>query len=209
MNHGFVNRGFKNKGFTLIELLVAIAIFSLLAVMAYGGLDTVLQTRSETDKAAARLHQVQKTFLWLKRDTEQTIIRPIRGEYGDRQVAFKAAEQGSYRLELTRGGYRNPAQLPRSSLQRIAYSIEDNVLLRLSWPYLDRAQDAVPFPAKLLNEVKSIRFRFLDSDKQWHSIWPPANTQAGVLDKIPMAMEVTLELNDWGRLTRLFFMAGQ
>lgn len=196
-----------NRGFTLIELLVAIAIFSVLAVMAYGGLDTVLQTRSETDKAAARLHQVQKTFLWLKRDTEQTVVRPIRGEYGDRQAAFKAAEQGSYRLELTRGGYRNPAQLPRSSLQRIAYSINDNTLLRLSWPYLDRAQDVEPYQATLLSDINSIRFRFLDFDKQWHSNWPPINTEAAA--QLPLAMEVTLELNDWGRLTRLFLMAGQ
>ncbi|MGD8484478.1 MAG: type II secretion system minor pseudopilin GspJ [Thioalkalispiraceae bacterium] len=198
-----------SKGFTLIELLVALAIFALLAVMAYGGLDTVLQARSETDKAASRLNEVQKAFLWLKRDTEQTVIRPIRGEYGEQQPAFKAAEQGTYRLELTRGGYRNPAQLPRSSLQRVAYSIEDETLVRLTWPFLDRAQDASPYSNKLLSDVDSIRFRFLDLDRQWHANWPPINAQAGATEILPLALEVTLELNDWGRVTRLFLMAGQ
>lgn len=197
-----------NRGFTLIELLVAIAIFSVLAVMAYGGLDTVLQTRNETDEAAARLYQVQKAFLWLKRDAEQALTRSIRGEYGERQAAFNAAEQGSYRLELTRGGYPNPAQFPRSSLQRVAYSLDNETLLRLNWTHLDRAQDAQPYATKLLDKVKSIRFRFLDLDKQWHSNWPPINTEAGAADQIPLTMEVTIELNDWGRLSRLFLLAG-
>lgn len=197
------------SGFTLIELLVALAIFSVLAIMAYGGLDTVLQVRSDTDKAAVRLQQVQKSFMWLKRDSEQAILRSIRGEYGERQAAFQSAEQGTYRLELTRGGYRNPAQLARSSLQRIAYSIEDESLFRLSWPYLDRVQDSQPFASKLLEDVKAIHFRFLDIEKQWHSNWPPLNSEEGAVEQLPLAIEVTLDLNDWGRLTRLFLMAGQ
>src|SRR5210317_447529 len=142
------------KGFTLIEILVALAISSLLAVMAYGGLNTILDAREQTDFSAERLQQIQKAFLWLKRDSEQTIERTIRDEYGDYQRAFIAAEHGRYRLELTRGGYRNPAQLPRSSLQRVAYSLEDNNLQRLTWPYLDRAQDTEPLKVSILEDVK-------------------------------------------------------
>jgi len=198
-----------HKAFTLIELLVAIAIFSVLAVMAYGGLDTVLRARSETDQAATRLHEIQKAFLWLKRDIEQTIIRPIRGEYGERQAAFIAAEQGVYRLELTRGGRSNPAQLARSSLQRIAYSLNDETLSRLSWTHLDRAQDSESYSSILLHDIRSIRFRFLDTDKEWHSNWPPPDTQSITIDQLPLAMEVTLELTDWGRLSRLFLMVAQ
>lgn len=197
------------RGFTLIEILVALAISSLLAVMAYGGLGTILDAREQTDYSAKRLQQIQKTFLWLKRDSEQTIIRTIRDEYGDYQRAFIAAEHGRYRLELTRGGYRNPAQLPRSSLQRVAYSLEENNLQRLTWSYLDRAQDAQPLKANLLEDVNSLSFRFLDADREWHVSWPPVNTQQDATVQLPIAMEVSLELEDWGRLTRLFLMVGQ
>ena len=197
------------KGFTLIELLVALAISSLLAVMAYGGLNTVLNTREQTDYSALRLQQIQKAFLWLKRDSEQTVVRRIRDEYGDQQQAFMAAEHGRYRLELTRGGYRNPAQLPRSSLQRVAYSLEENILQRLTWSYLDRAQDAEPLKVNLLEDVNAISFRFLDADREWHNSWPPVNAQQDTLVDLPLAMEVSLELEDWGRLTRLYLMAGR
>ena len=37
------------RGFTLIEMLVAVAIFAVLAVLAYAGLDAVLRQRSELD----------------------------------------------------------------------------------------------------------------------------------------------------------------
>lgn len=197
------------KGFTLIELLVALAISALLAVMAYGGLDTVLTTREQTGSAAQRLIQLQKTFLWLKRDSEQTIARSIRDEYGDKQPPFTAAEHGIYRIEMTRGGYLNPAQLPRSSLQRVAYSIDEDKLQRLTWTHLDRAQDAEPLITNLLEGVKSLSFRFLDQDKVWHASWPPVNTDRLDAEQLPLAMEVTLELDDWGLLTRLFLMAGQ
>ncbi|MEJ2142147.1 MAG: type II secretion system minor pseudopilin GspJ [Gammaproteobacteria bacterium] len=197
------------KGFTLIELLVALAISSLLAVMAYGGLSTILETREQTDYSAKRLQQIQKAFLWLKRDSEQTVLRTIRDEYGDYQRAFLAAEHGRYRLELTRGGYRNPARLPRSTLQRVAYSLEENNLQRLSWPYLDRAQDAEPVKVRLLEDVNSLSFRFLDADREWHASWPPVNSEQKAIPELPLAIEVSLELEDWGRLTRLFVMAGQ
>lgn len=197
------------KGFTLIELLVALAISALLAVMAYGGLNTIINTREQTGNSATRLQQIQKTFLWLKRDSEQTIARAIRNEFGDSQQPFLAAEHGRYRLELTRGGYRNPARLQRSSLQRVAYSLEENTLQRLTWSHLDRAQDAEPLPVNLLEDVQSLDFRFRDADGEWHSSWPPVNAEPGTIMQLPLAMEVSLELEDWGRLTRLFLMAGQ
>ena len=197
------------KGFTLIELLIAMAISSLLAVMAYGGLDTVLEARQQSNESSDRLLQVQKAFLWLKRDSEQTIVRAIRDEYGDRQSAFSAAEHGRYRIEMTRGGYLNPARLSRSSLQRVAYSVEEEKLFRLTWSHLDRAQDAEPAIVNLLDGVQSLRFRFLDRDNEWHTSWPPVNTDRTEPEQLPVAMEVTLELEDWGLLTRLFLMAGQ
>lgn len=195
-------------GFTLIELLVALAVFAVLSVMAYGGLDTVLKAREATDKEALRLAKVQRTFLWLKRDIEQSVARSVRGDYGEVQAAFKAVEYGEYLLELTRGGYRNPARLQRSNLQRVGYGLKDNSLYRYSWQYLDRAQDSRVREMSLLDGVTSVRFRLLSAGQQWQGNWPPANTQNGVNELMPTAVEIMLELEDWGRLTRVFLVGG-
>ena len=76
------------QGFTLLELLVALSIFSIIAVMAYSGLNTVLLARIQTDQHAIQLARLQMTFTWLKRDIEQYIGRSIRDQYGDRQAAL-------------------------------------------------------------------------------------------------------------------------
>ena len=109
----------RQSGFTLLELLVSMGIFALMAAMAYGGLNAIIKERQATDKHAARLAHLQTSFLWLGRDIEQTINRKIRDEYGDSQLAMTSAGFGLFQLELTRGGWRNPAGRTRSNLQRV------------------------------------------------------------------------------------------
>ena len=79
------------RGFTLLELLIALAIFSLIAVMAYGGLATVLEQNLVSEESAVRLAALQKTYLVLQRDIEQVVPRPIRNEFGDRDAALVEA----------------------------------------------------------------------------------------------------------------------
>ena len=194
-------------GFTLIELLVALAIFAVMAVMAYGGLNTVIQVHSHLEQQEIQLAQLQIAFTWLERDIEQMIDRPIRDEYGDKQPAI----QGTFhQLELTRAGWRNPAQQPRSTLQRVAYHLEDKSLWRSYWQMLDRAQDSRPLAIDLLSHVTELNLRYLDSHLQWHEQWP----LSGILERPPTeiqnqiqptlkAIEVTLTVVGWGQLTRL------
>lgn len=190
------------QGFTLVELLVAMAIFSLMSLMAYQGMQSVFTTREQTDAEAKRLQAIQMTFLYLQRDLGFISAREIRDEYGDNQAAFKLAEDGLYRMELSRDGYRNPAQLPRSSLQRVAYSLADNTLYRLRWPVMDRAPDSQPIRRTLLTDVDEIIIRVLDEKDEWQHVWPSA-AQGRIF---PRAVEVTLSLKDWGRLSRLFML---
>ncbi len=48
------------RGFTLLELIVVIAIFALFSIMAYGGLDSVLKTRHQVERAQERVAELQK-----------------------------------------------------------------------------------------------------------------------------------------------------
>ncbi len=198
----------KPTGFTLLELMVALAIFGLLAAMAYGGLDTVLKQGQATDAHAARLAQLQMSFLWLGRDIEQTVNRPVRDEYGTLLLALQGSEFGRYQLELTRNGWNNPTGRPRSSLQRVAWGVKDGKLIRAYWNVLDRAQDSLPLESEMLDGVTKLELRFLSPNRQWSNSWPNAALGSAANQAQPRAVEVTLETEAEGRIIRLFRVPG-
>ena len=191
------------EGFTLLELLVALAIFSLIAVMAYGGLETVLKQQAGTEENAESLAELQKTYLVIQRDIEQAVPRAIRDEFGDEQAPLI----GTTLFQLTRGGWNNPANQPRSTLQRVGYSLEDRQLIRYAWRVLDRAQDSAPTRQPLAADIESMQVRYLDEAGNWQEQWPPlqagSNPLANPTD-FPMAVEMTLEHARFGTLTWLF-----
>lgn len=194
----------KVRGFTLIELLVALLIFVLLAAMSYGGLRTVLDAQQSFEKHNDRLAELQLLFMMMGRDIRQIVDRPIRDNYGDKQAALIGGLEG---LEFTRAGRRNPAQLKRSQLQRVGWQLEDGKLMRLSWNVLDRAQDSVAIRHQMSAKVEQLEIRFLDQQGKWHEQWPLENPKKGQ-SALPAAVEVNIELEDWGRVRRLYPVPG-
>lgn len=200
-------RYFNSRGFTLIELLVAMAIFAVVAVMAYGGLDSILKARNSSEVAAQKLAALQTSFAILERDIEQAANRAIRDNYGDEQPPLVGSDDT---LEFTRSGRRNPAGFSRSHLQRVAYAIEDEALMRASWQVLDRAQDSDAISGPLFEEVESVAFSYLDDKLKWQSEWPVRNLsqQNAPPPGLPKAIEMTIETEEWGEIRRLFRVAG-
>jgi general secretion pathway protein J len=200
-----------NAGFTLLELLVAMAIFALLSVMAYAGLSTVLSANQILDTNMERLTEVQRSVTLLSRDIRQTINRAIRDTYGDTKQPLIGATTldtlGTPVVELTRTGYANPLGTKRSFLQRVAYHVEEETLYRNSWRVLDQAQDSEADVLAICHDVKSLVLRYLDQEDAWHEQWPPSDPDyQGVV--LPKAIEVSLELTDWGNVVRLLPLAG-
>jgi general secretion pathway protein J len=200
------------QGFTLLELLVALAIFAVMSVMAYSGLDIIIKARLQTDQHATKLAHLQIAFSFIKRDIEQYINRPIRDQYGDKQLTLQGTRSN---IALTRAGWHNPmpqSHRARSSLQRVAYLIEDKVLIRSYWWVLDRAQDTRPRKMNLLNEVNELQIRYWDKNLQWHEQWPPSNFLDTFKNNPPSklkAIEITLTITGWGSLIRLFQVPGR
>lgn len=194
-------------GFTLVELLIALSIFAILSVMAYSGLNSVLDTRRQVEAEAARLAALQGAFARIEQDLEQAVSREIRDEYGDAQRALRSpVGNDGAQLELTRSGWRNPMQRPRAHLQRVAYGLKGKRLVRFHWYVLDRAQDSRPVETVLLEDVDRFELRFLDADRQWHAQWPveqPAGQESQVKAALPSGVEVGLEIKGWGRVVRL------
>lgn len=188
-------------GFTLVELLVALAVFALLSVMAYSSLRVVLDARERVEAQAERLAELQLAFTVIGRDLEQAVNRPVRDEFGDRTPAM--AGTGA-QIEFTRGGWRNPAGLRRSELQRVGYILAGGELRRLSWPVLDRTQGSEPADTLLLSAVEEFEVRFLDARGEWLSFWPAPEADPQAATPLPRAVEVSVGTERWGRVTRLF-----
>jgi len=200
----------RQEGFTLLELLIASIIFAIMAMMAYGGLDNVIQNSKSSEQALKRLQQVQQCVSVLNRDFSQIIQRDIRDEYGNKQPYLVSGNNIDNLTEFTRGGRVNPANLLRSSLLRVAYRFEDEKLIRLQWPQLDREQNTEPKKTTLLDNLESITLRFLDEKAEWHEQWPPLNAAAsskpGTATNKPVAIEIGMQLKDWGDIRRLYAM---
>lgn len=193
-------------GFTLLELIVVLGIFAVLSVMAYGGLNSVLNVRSKVQQAMDRTTAMQKAYLRLRDDLQEACDRDVRDESGERAPAFETTQAGA--VEFTRSGWRNPLLHARPTLERVGYRLDDRKqLVRASWPMLDRAPDTHPNELPILEDVEEVRWRFMDEQMEWQPQWPPAatvSTAQAVTPHPPRAVEVTIVTRDWGELRFLF-----
>jgi len=204
-----IGRTSKVGAFTLIEVLVSLAIFAILAALAYGALGQTIDSAELLNERMDRLQAIQRTMRLLSEDFQQLYPRPIRDELGDGfGPALDTDFQSGFALELTHGGWSNPIVLPRSTLQRSAYRIEDDELIRYHWRVLDRTLANEPLSVTLLDGVESILFRFLQADGEWTEQWPPGNRPGGLgARQRPRAVEIILTLTDEGEISRLLEVA--
>lgn len=186
-----------------MEVLVAVAVFAVMSAMAYGGLNTVMKSRQGMEQHSDRLVGLQKAFTIIGRDIEQIVARAVRDEFGDTRDMLRSQDYEDIKLELTHTGWRNPfpnEKRVRSVLQRTAYRYKDERLERLYWFDLDRGHESKPFESVLLENVKSFELRFVDEGKQWQTAWPKLNSE----EAVPIAIEVSIELEGLGKVARLF-----
>jgi len=197
------------RGFTLIEMLVALAVFGVVAMIAYMTLGQTLANSDLLTTRMDRLQAIQRTVRFLDNDLMQVSPRPVRDVLGDSYApALRTDLGGEFALELTHGGWNNPAGLPRGTLQRSAYRIEDGELIRYHWNVVDRTVGSEPVAIALLDEVDSLVFRFLKADGEWSEQWPPITAQGAAAFRLrPRAVELFLTLNDEGEIRRLLEVA--
>ena len=109
---------------------------------------------------------------------------------------------------IERGGWSNLIVLPRGTLQRAAYRLEENELVRYHWNVLDRTLSNEPVEVVLLDGVESLVLRFLQSNGEWTELWQPANTSGPTgFKQRPRAVEMVLTLQGEGEITRLIEVA--
>lgn len=210
----------RQRGFTLLELIVVIGIFGVFATMAYGGLNTVLSTRAKIEQNLLRTEEYDRAYLRLRNDIQNVVPRAIRDGNGEQQPAFGFDSYGA-RVEFTRGGWQNLLSLPRSTLERVSYALEESEnadksrgarfqekrLVRRSWYVLDRASQTKPVEVTLLDRVQTVDWRFFDASGQRSETWPPSNgtpITPGAAVPTPTAVELKVTTKDWGELRMMF-----
>jgi general secretion pathway protein J len=164
-------RGSSQKGFTLIEILVALFIFSVVGMISAQLLGRTLDAYEVLEDRGDRLSQIHRAMFVVQRDMLQYQDRAVRTASGDSFPALMIGDEGS--LEMTRGGWRNPLQRPRSNLQRVAYRLQGENLVRAYWPVLDRLGGEEPLTQTILEEVDDLEFFVIDEQGEEHKIWPP------------------------------------
>jgi len=224
-------RAIRTRGFTLIELLVAVLITAIMFAMGYGALSQTLSSRKQVEEQSERLSKLQQAFRIIEQDVELIQPRPVRDLTGNGYLAAvyvdqnalavgggatpgatAAAPNGVVQLSFTRGGYANPAGLPRSELQRVSYLVRDGKLIRLQVPVLDATPATAPEERELIDQVEVLGLRYMDESQVWSDTWlTPALQRQSLpvqLRARPVALEMTLKLKDYGVLTRIFEVIG-
>jgi general secretion pathway protein J len=206
----------RNRGFTLLELLVAMFIAAIMFAVGYGAINQAMKNRDALKEQQARLTELQTAFRVLEQDFVQLQPRPIRQPVGDGWLPALIGQSdpaAQPMLQLSRGGWNNPTGVQRPGLQRVAYFFEKNTLRREYWTVMDPTLQNKTEKRDLLTHVKTVAFRYMDVSRNWQTQWPPtsvagATAAESTLRIRPIAVEITLETEDWGKLVRTIEVAG-
>lgn len=202
-------RRIRPRGFTLIEILVAMAVFAILSALAYGALSQIITSSEVLSARMDRVQAIQRTMRLMSQDFLQLSPRPVRDELGDGfGAALRSDFQSGFAIELTRGGWSNPMVMPRGTLQRAAYRLEEDELIRYHWRVLDRTLSNEVISVTLLDDVQSLVFLFMQENGEWTEQWPPLGRQGPLgLRLRPRAVQIVLTLVDEGEITRIIEVA--
>lgn len=192
------------QAFTLIEIVIAIAIFSVLALGANALLTNVTRSSEVSAQREALFEQLQRAMLIIERDFLQIQARIPRTQGLENNIVIAGGEfefeSDAYGIGFVRGGWRNPQlRLKRSSLQNVAYRLQDNRLERLHTNYVDSVLGTEPNVRVLLENVSDFKvevLREVKTELKW------SDTIADV--ELPFAIAIIITSDTFGEIRREF-----
>lgn len=192
-------------GYTLLEIMVALAVFAILATITASAMYRAFDTRSRVNIQANQLNTVQLAFTLIERDTEQVLERAVRG---NEMHLFPPFVGLPHHVEFTHGGLVNPNGVElRSTLKRTAYICSGSKLIRRSWENLDTPTRKINHDKILLDNLEDCTFAYLSHSHQMLPEWRAyAVQQNQKKETLPIAIQLTLTIHDWGNTSWLFIL---
>lgn len=209
-------------------MVVAIALSALVAAMAYESFDGASRNAERTRDVLNEVNKLDKAWQLIGQDMRNVV--PLSPLVASTQLRFEAASletrgKDSFQVIMlfARRGWVNPLGRVRSDLQQVNYRIAEGKLWRDYLPERNMPLENIDFERDslhqlLLENVIDVQLRFLSDarvkadgksvlegseySKNWEPVWPPVNP-AGV-SAMPIALEMTIELEGGSRSVRLF-----
>ncbi len=187
------------RGFTLVEVLVAVFIFALLLIVAYGSVNALLRTRDGLAEQSEKLRRLQFAVGRIERDLRSGVARSVRSDNGETEAALLGTRD---MIALTHAGLANPFGRERAQIERVAYLVREHRLQQVRFAALDRAASTPPMASELLDGIDRIGFRYFDG-RRWLDRWPPMQSGATGLQRLPNAVEFRIDTATGGSYVRL------
>jgi general secretion pathway protein J len=197
------------RGFTLLELLVAITVLSIVSIIAWRGLDSLVHTRERLEPEATDVRALLTTFGQMERDLSQVTNPKFLGL--TQSPVIVSAADGSTLLQLARIA---PATADRpTEVQTVYYRVIDGTLTRQATAALPGFQ-TIPTDrlesARLLTNVRTLYVRTWSPNGGWvdpNVVQDPAGGTATAANAVIPGVEVTIERGD-GKTFRRVLLVG-
>lgn len=197
------------RGFTLIELLVAITVLSIVSLIAWRGLDSLVATRERLEPEVDEVRALLTAFGQMERDIWQ-VPNPAFLGLSTSPLNVRMAD-GAELLELSRVA---PAVPDRATeVQTVYYRVVEGTLMRQATPPLpgfERTDSEHFETARLLSDVQAMRIRIWQQGIGWISAFDRIDTEANPTapgrSQTPPGIEVTLERSNGKQFRRVFLV---
>jgi general secretion pathway protein J len=196
------------RGFTLLELLVAITVLSVVSLISWRGLDTLVSTRERLEPEADDVRALLTAFGQMERDLAQVTNPKFLGLTAS-PVNVSIAD-GTTMLQLARVA---PTSADRpTEVQTVYYRVVEGTLIRQATAALP-AFETTPTDrlesARLLGQVRLMQVRTWSANGGWVDPNIPQDTSGappGANSVVP-GVEVTIEREN-GRIFRRVLLVG-
>jgi general secretion pathway protein J len=186
------------RGFTLIEALLALAIFGMIAVLAYRATSALSDGEARLSAEAQRWRTLEALFTRFESDIRQAVPRGVRVGAGSEPAWVATASGNGSALVFTRAGSEFSVE-PAAAGQRMGYRLREGTIELAYWPHLDHAPAAQPVVYPLVSDVAAFELEYLTRDGGWRRNWPLLGE-----DDVPRGVRLTLTLADGARIERWF-----
>ncbi|MGZ0190289.1 MAG: PulJ/GspJ family protein, partial [Alphaproteobacteria bacterium] len=130
----------KSHGFTLLETIVSLFLLTVMSVMAYQAIESVLGANQRSQESLADEQQLQLAWQIISNDFLHLRARQYADGFGGVEAAYQTSSNDIL-LSFTRGGGDLLESNP-TGLTRIQYSLDDGRLVRTVWPVYVSIRDS-------------------------------------------------------------------